>query len=331
MSTHTELPVKNRINLKVAARVESGLTSGHRMCRGCGAGIVGRQVTIAANMLENTDTMIVNATGCLEVASTVYPYNAWKLPWIHNAFENAAATASGAEAAFRALERKGEIPKRPNIIAFGGDGGTFDIGIQALSGAVERGHDFLYVCYNNGAYMNTGIQRSGGTPLGAATTTSPGGEVVPGKPQFQKDLLGIMHAHDIPVYTGSVAYPQDLMQKVQQGLQFEGPAFMLIDAPCTLGWRVGEGSAIKLSKLAIETCIHPLLSAYKDNWELGAPSRKIALNPDFKKPVEDYLQFQGRFRHLFKPHKRQAIIDEMQTLVDEKWERLLKKVEAGKK
>ena len=205
MSTHIELPTKNRINLKKAARVQSGLTSGHRMCRGCGAAIVGRQVTIASQMLEESDTILVNATGCLEVASTVYPYNAWKMPWIHNAFENAAATASGAEAAFRSMKRKGQIEKLPNIIAFGGDGGTFDIGLQSLSGAIERGHDFVYICYNNGAYMNTGIQRSGGTPLGAATTTSPGGDAIPGKPEFQKDLVGIMHAHDIPVYTASIS------------------------------------------------------------------------------------------------------------------------------
>ncbi|MHA2091458.1 MAG: thiamine pyrophosphate-dependent enzyme [Candidatus Kariarchaeaceae archaeon] len=321
----TELP-KPRINLKMAARVDSGLTSGHRMCRGCGAGIVGRQATIAAKMLEDYDTVIVNATGCLEVASTIYPYNAWTLPWIHNAFENAAATASGAEAAFRVLEKKGQIKKRPKIIVFGGDGGTYDIGLQSLSGAIERGHDFLYICYTNGAYMNTGIQRSGGTPMGAATTTSPGGSAVPGKPQFQKDLLSIIHAHDIPVSTAGVAYPQDLMQKVQQGLLFDGPAFMLIDAPCTLGWKIEDGGAVKMSKLAVETGMFPLLSAYKDKWEFSAPSRRVMLRPEMKKPMEEYLTAQGRFRHLFRPTKNQAVIDEIQRLVDEKWERLVKKV-----
>lgn len=316
-----ELPMVKKINLKEASKVESGLTSGHRMCRGCGAAIIGRQATIAAQMLERP-TVLVNATGCLEVASTIYPYNAWKMPWIHNAFENAAATGSGAEAAFKVLEKKGHINQKPHIIIFGGDGGTFDIGLQSLSGAVERGHDFLYICYNNGGYMNTGIQRSGGTPMGASTTTSPGGTAVPGKPQFQKDLLQIMWAHDIPVFTASPAYPQDLMQKVQQGLEFEGPAFMLIDAVCTLGWKVEENSAIKLSKLAIETGLFPLLSAYKDNWELAAPSRKIALRPDLKKPIEDYLVEQGRFKHLFKPEKNVEMITRIQTLVNEKWERI---------
>ncbi|MHA2252174.1 MAG: thiamine pyrophosphate-dependent enzyme [Candidatus Kariarchaeaceae archaeon] len=324
------LPEKKRIKLKDAARVDSGLTSGHRMCRGCGAGIVGRQATIAAKMLEGYDTVVVNATGCLEVASTIYPFNAWKIPWQHCAFENASATASGAEAAFTALERKGIIPKKPKMLVFGGDGGTFDIGIQSLSGAIERGHDFLYICYNNGAYMNTGIQRSGGTPLGAATTTSPGGSAVPGKPQFQKDLLAIMHAHDIPVYTGSIAHPQDFMQKVQQGLEFAGPSFMLVDAPCTLGWGVSDSSALNLSKLAIETCIYPLLSAYKDKWELSAPSRRIALRPEMKKPVVEYLKEQKRFRHLVKPEINHQVVDKMQRLVDEKWNRLLKKVEHSK-
>ncbi|OLS25232.1 MAG: Pyruvate synthase subunit PorB [Candidatus Heimdallarchaeota archaeon LC_2] len=316
-----ELPMANKIKLKEASKIKSGLTSGHRMCRGCGAAIIGRQATIAAQMLERP-TVLVNATGCLEVASTIYPYNAWKLPWIHNAFENAAATASGAEAAFNVLKKKGQIEEKPHIIVFGGDGGTFDIGLQSLSGAVERGHDFLYICYNNGGYMNTGIQRSSATPIGASTTTSPGGKVIPGKPQFQKDLLQIMWAHDIPVFTASPAYPQDLIQKVQQGLEFNGPAFMLIDSVCTLGWKVDESSTIKLSKLAIDTGLFPILSAYKDKWELSAPSRKIALRPDLKRPIEDYLIDQGRFKHLFKPEKNEEMISTIQGKVDEKWERI---------
>lgn len=319
-----ELPDKKRINLKMASTVESGLTSGHRMCRGCGAAIIGRQATIAANMLDEP-TVIVNATGCMEVASTIYPFNAWKLPWIHNAFENAGATASGAEAAFKALSRRGVIDKPPKMIVFGGDGGTYDIGLQSLSGAIERGHNFLYICYNNGGYMNTGIQRSGGTPMGASTTTSPGGKVVPGKPQFQKDLLQIMAAHDIPVATASPAHPQDLMQKVQRLLEYEGPAFMLVDAVCPLGWKTHESSTIKLSQKAIETGLFPLLFGYKDDWELSAPSKKIALNPEMKKPIEDYMISQGRFKHLFKPNRNDAMIDEIQRIVDEKWGRWLKK------
>ena len=320
-----DLLIQPKINLKEAAHVESALTSGHRMCRGCGAAVIARQATIAAKMLD-IELMAVNATGCMEVASTIYPFNAWKVPWMHNAFENAAATASGAEAAFRVMHRKGKLERTPKLVVFGGDGGTFDIGLQSLSGAIERGHDFLYICYNNGAYMNTGIQRSGGTPLGAATTTSPGGSVVPGKPQFQKDLLQIMHAHDIPVFTASIAYPQDLMKKVQQGIMYDGPAFMMVDAVCTLGWKVGDGSAVNLSKLAIETTLFPLISAFKDKWELSAPSRRIMMRPENKLPIEEYLKVQGRFKHLFKPHKDEETISKLQYLVDEKWDRLLKKV-----
>jgi pyruvate ferredoxin oxidoreductase beta subunit len=319
-----DLPAKRKINLKMASTVESGLTSGHRMCRGCAAAIIAKQVTIAANLLDDP-AVVVNATGCMEVASTIYPYNAWKLPWLHNAFENAGATASGAETAFKVLHKRGEIEKIPNIIIFGGDGGTYDIGLQSLSGAIERGHDFLYVCYNNGGYMNTGIQRSGGTPMGASTTTSPGGSIVAGKPQFQKDLLQIMAAHDIPVATASPVYPQDLMQKVQRLLEHKGPAFMLIDSVCPLGWKVHESTTIKYSKLAIETGIFPLLFGYKDEWELSAPTKKIALNPDLKLPVEEYMREQGRFSHLFKPNKNEEMIREIQRIVDEKWSRWLKK------
>ncbi len=316
------LPAKKRIDLKLAAKTPSALTGGHRMCRGCGAAVIARQATIAAELLDKP-YVIAEATGCLEVASTIYPFNAWNVPWLHNAFENAAATASGAEAAYTAMKRKGLIKEKPNIIVFGGDGGTYDIGLQSLSGAIERGHDFLYICYDNGAYMNTGIQRSGATPRGARTTTSPGGSAIPGKPQYKKDLIQIMWAHDIPVFTASLAYPQDLMQKVQRGLEFEGPAFMLTDSPCTLGWKIEDSAAVRISKLAIETAVFPLFSAYKDEWELSAPSRKIALNPDQKKPVEEWLKAQGWFKHLFKPEKKTEVIEEIQAWVDERWERLL--------
>ena len=172
---------------------EELFTSGHRLCAGCGAGIIARMTMKALR----GPTIVVNATGCLEVASTIYPYTAWKVSWVHVAFENAAAVASGIEAAYKALMRRNAWGKKVDIIAFAGDGGTFDIGIQALSGALERGHDFLYICYDNEAYMNTGIQRSGATPHGAATTTSPAGTKIPGKPEFKKDLIGICAAHGI--------------------------------------------------------------------------------------------------------------------------------------
>ena len=322
MSISAELPPKRRINLKVAAKIPSGLTGGHRLCRGCGAGVIARQATIAAAMLDKP-YVVVQATGCLEVATTIYTYTAWNVPWLHNAFENAGATASGAEAAYTALVKKGRMKEKPNIIVFGGDGGTYDIGLQSLSGAIERGHDFLYICYDNGAYMNTGIQRSGGTPKGARTTTSPGGEVIPGKPQYKKDLIQIMWAHNIPVFTASMAYPQDLMQKVQRGLEYEGPAFMLTDSPCTLGWKIPDSYGYEVSKLAVETAVFPLFTAYKDEWELSPPSRKIALQPHLKKPVEEWLRAQGWFKHLFVPKKREDVIQSIQEWVDERWERLL--------
>ncbi len=321
-TVEAKLPPKIKISLREAAMVQPGFTGGHRLCRGCGAGVVARQATIAGK-LGDRPVVVVNATGCLEVASTIYPYNAWTLPWLHNAFENAGATASGAEAAFRALQKKGLIDQVPDIIVFGGDGGTFDIGLQSLSGAIERGHDFLYICYNNGGYMNTGIQRSGGTPFAAATTTSPGGEVIPGKPQFEKDIIQIMWGHDIPVYTASPAWPKDLMTKVRQGLDFEGPAFMLVDAVCPRGWRTPDNSMIKLSKLAVQTCVFPLYQAYKDEWLLSQPSLAIAKNPSRKKPVEELLKAEGRFIHLFKPKYRKEVIEAYQRYVDEKWERLI--------
>jgi len=154
---------------------EELFTSGHRLCAGCGAGIIARMTLKALRR----PTVIVSATGCMEVASTIYPFTSWKVPWVHVAFENAAAVASGIEAAYKALAKRNAWDKHVDIIAFGGDGGTFDIGLQAISGALERGHDFLYICYDNEAYMNTGIQRSGATPHGAATTTSPAGRVIP--------------------------------------------------------------------------------------------------------------------------------------------------------
>lgn len=316
-----ELP---RIKLKEIAKQDDVLVSGHRLCAGCGAGTMARQVTLAAKALGEP-FMIVNATGCLEVATTIYPFSAWNAPWLHNAFENASATASGALAAMEAMQRKGLMKEeKVNMIIFGGDGGTYDIGLQSLSGAIERGHDFLYVCYNNGAYMNTGIQRSGGTPQCAITTTSPAGTVIPGKIKWQKPLAEIMAAHDIPTFTASPFYHRDLMQKVQAGLKHDGPAFLLVDSPCNLGQRYAPNISLKTTELAVKSCFFPLYSTYKDEWVLTSESLKIAKNPEKKVPVEEYLKLQGRFKHLFKPEWK-GKIKEIQEQVDERWERLLKK------
>lgn len=295
---------------------------GHRACAGCAPATVHRLILKAVR----GPTIATHATGCLEVTSTIYPFTAWKIPWIHTAFENVAANASGIEAAIKVLKRKGRLKHDyVDVIAFAGDGGTFDIGIQALSGAVERGHDFLYVLYDNEAYMNTGIQRSGGTPLGAWTTTSPAGRKIPGKPQLKKPIADIMVAHEIPyVATASPAYWIDLIKKARKGLETEGPAFLHVIAPCPRGWRYDMSRGIEISRLAIETCVFPLWEAIDGEYQLSAPSKAIALKPERKKPVREYLKPQGRFRHLFTP-EFEHLIDRIQEVVDRRWQKLLKK------
>jgi pyruvate ferredoxin oxidoreductase beta subunit len=263
--------------------------------------------------------VVANATGCLEVATTIYPYTAWRVPWIHNAFENAASTMSGVEAAYRSMVRQGKLEEQDvKFIAFGGDGGTYDIGLQALSGAVERGHQFLYVCYDNGAYMNTGIQRSSATPFGAHTTTSPAGEVVPGKKQFRKDLTQIMAAHDIPYAAqASPSKWRDLMEKTRKAVNADGPAFMNVLSSCNRGWRHATDETIEVTQLAVDSCYWPLYEVEDGEWRLTYKPRK-------KLPVEKWLERQGRFRHLFKPQNRH-MIEEMQAEVDRRWETLLER------
>ncbi len=295
--------------------VESLLAPGHRACAGCGPAIAIRQLLEAAGK----NTIIVEATGCMEVTTTPYPQTAWKVPWLHVAFENAAAAASGVEAAYRAMIAKGIIPKdkMPNIIALAGDGGTFDIGIQALSGMLERGHKVLYVCYDNEAYMNTGIQRSSATPLGAATTTSPAGKVIPGKMTRKKPIAMIAAAHDIPyVATASIAYPADFKNKVKKALSVDGPSFIHVFAPCPTGWRFGTEQTVELARLAVETGVFVLYEITEENPLKPIITKKLK----DRKPVEEYLKIQGRFRHLFKPVKRQDIIDKIQKEVDRKCE-----------
>jgi len=322
--------MSEKITIKDLAQKPDLLMPGHRLCAGCAAGTIVRLVLKATR----GPTIITNATGCLEVATTIFPYSSWKVPWIHNAFENAAATASGIEAAFNAMKRtrKGPLAKyeHVDVIAFAGDGGTYDIGFQALSGAFERGHDFLYILYDNEAYMNTGIQRSGGTPRCAWTTTSPAGSVIPGKREWKKPIARIAAEHEIPyVATASPAYPIDLVRKVRKGLEVEGPAFIHVLSPCTRGWRYPPEKTIKIAKLAVETCFFPLWEAeFKDGeivYTLSAPSERIAKKPELKKPVEEYLKLQGRFSHLFRPKKREDLINEIQQWVDREWKLILKR------
>jgi len=318
------------MSLKEFAAQPELLASGHRLCAGCGEANTVRLVLKAVNR----PTIVTTATGCLEVATSIFPYTSWDLPWIHTAFENVAANASGIEAAFRAMKRKGRGPLAKydylDVIAFAGDGGTYDIGLQALSGALERGHDFLYVLIDNEAYMNTGIQRSGGTPYAAATTTSPAGKVIPGKREWKKPIDEIVVAHEIPyVATVSSAYPLDLIGKVRRGLEAEGPAFVHALIPCPRGWRFPSDQTIAMGRLAIQTCVFPLWECRfeegRPKYSLSSPSLSIARSPRMKKPVEEYLKSQGRFSHLFRPQRREDIIKKIQEWVDLRWQRLLEK------
>jgi pyruvate ferredoxin oxidoreductase beta subunit len=290
-------------------------TQGHRLCSGCGAATTLRQIFTA---LEKPP-IVVNATNCVEVATTPYPYTAWSVPWIHTAFECTAATASGVETGLKALQRKGKIPKTDNrVIAIAGDGGTYDIGLQALSGALERGHNFTYICYTNEAYMNTGIQQSGATPKFGWTTTSPTGKVAPGKVRFQKDIMKIVVAHEIPyAATANPAYPLDLIKKVRKAVAVEGPSFMVILATCPRGWRTESELTITIAREAVLTRYWPL-------YEVENGKYKITKDIAKKKPVEEYLKLQGKFSHLFKPKRQESLIQEMQDYVDKKWEELVR-------
>jgi len=304
------------LKLKELSNKQDLLTGGHRMCAGCGAPIVVRQILLAID----EPVVVANATGCLEVATTIFPYTAWKVPFIHSAFENAAATISGVEAMYQSLKKQGKYPagKKVKFIAFGGDGGTYDIGLQSLSGALERGHDFMYICYDNGAYMNTGIQRSSATPFGADTTTCPAGSVVQGKPQNRKDLTKIVMAHNIPYAAQASPHAwKDLMGKVQKAMAIEGPKFMNIIAPCNRGWRTQTNDAIALSKLAVNTNFWPLFEV-----EYG----KTTINYQPKKnrtPIVQWLMPQGRFKHLFKP-ENEWMLAKFQEYVDDNWRSVVK-------
>lgn len=304
-------------NLKEQAVKPERLSGGHRLCAGCGAAVAVRGVLRA--LKPEDKAVISNATSCLEVSSFLYPYTAWQDSYIHTAFENAAATAGGVEAAYRVLKKKGKIDDTFKFIAFGGDGGTYDIGLQSLSGAMERGHDMVYVCYDNEAYMNTGIQRSSSTPRFADATTTPAGTVIPGKPQNKKDLTAIIAAHNIPyvAQTTFLGNFKDLHEKAEKAVYTEGPAFLNIMAPCPRGWRYEAEDLAKICKLAVDSCVWPLFEVEYGVWKLNYEPRK-------KLPVEEYLKKQGRFSHMFE-EGNEWMIDEVQKFVDEKWEALLKK------
>ena len=302
-------------NLKQELAKPERFVGGHRLCAGCGAGITVRAVMRA---LEPEDKAVVtNATGCLEVSSFLYPYTAWTDSYIHNAFENAAATCGGVEAAYNALRRRGKVKDNFKFITFGGDGGTYDIGFQSLSGAMERGHDMVYVCYDNGAYMNTGIQRSSATPMYADTTTTPVGKESNGKMQNRKDLASIIANHDIPYVAQSTftTTMKDLYEKSEKAIYTPGAAFLNVMAPCPRGWRYDTPDIMKICKLAVETCYWPLFEVVEGKWILNYEPKK-------KLPIEDFLRPQGRFKHLFKP-ENEHLLEQYQEEVDRRWDNLL--------
>jgi len=262
---------------------------GHRACQGCAEALAVRLIAKALGR----NVIVAAATGCMEVVSSPIPFTSWKIPWLHVAFENAAAVASGIESGLKALTRKAILPDKKIVtIAMAGDGGTADIGLQALSGALERGHNMIYICTDNEAYMNTGIQRSSSTPYGASTTTSPAGKVRMGQMTWKKNMPAIAAAHRIPyVATACPSYPIDLIQKVKKAAKTEGPAYLHILSVCPTGWKSAPDLSIKLGRLAVETGVFPLYEVEKGRYRLSMDFPRL-------RPIQEYLKPQGRFRHL---------------------------------
>jgi len=281
---------------------ENLLASGHTACAGCGEAL-GIKLLMQA---LGPNTIIANATGCSEIFTSLYPRSAWKVPWIHSLFENAPAVASGIEVALKALGRENEA----QVVAIGGDGAMADIGFGALSGMLERGHNILAICLDNEAYMNTGIQRSGLTPLYASTTTSPAGKISHGNETLKKDLPSIIAAHGTKyVATTTVAYPRDIEKKVKKALEVKGSKYIHILVPCPLGWGHEINMTITISRLAVQTGLFPLYEM-----ENGVITSVFKIGK--KVPVEEYLKLQKRFRHLFNDKSGAEEIQKIQSIAD---------------
>ena len=293
------------------------LVAGHRMCAGCGATIALRNVLKAVKPEDHA--VILNATGCMEVSTFTYPYTAWTDSYMHNAFENASASASGVEAAYKALQKRGKVTENYKFIAVGGDGSSYDIGFQSLSGAMERNTDMVYICYDNEAYMNTGIQRSSATPLYADTTTTPVGSQSNGKPQNRKDLTEVIAAHNVP-YAAQTTFMgnfKDLYAKSEKAIYTPGAAFLNILAPCPRGWRYDTAKIMDVCRTAVDTHFWPCYEYEEGKWT-------ITYEPKQKLPIEEFLKLQGRFKHLFKK-ENEHLIAEIQAEVDRRWEALAAK------
>jgi pyruvate ferredoxin oxidoreductase beta subunit len=317
----------NLIEIAKATSENERLTSGHRMCPGCGSPINIKMVLAAIK----DPVVIINATSCLEVATTIYPYTSWKTPWIHNAFENAAATASGVIEAYHAVLKKKpadrpkwakKLPDNVKFVVVGGDGSYYDIGLQSLSGALERRHQALYICYDNGAYMNTGNQRSGATPRGANTTTSPVGKVQQGKKDVRKDLTAIVEGHHIDfVAQASISNFVDLTEKVKKAIAVDGPSFINLISPCQRSWGFDPSQTVQLAKMAVETNYWPL-------YEIDHGKFILNYVPKEKVPIVQWFKMQKRFKHLLLPENAQ-LLEEIQEDIDRQFARLQKRAEIG--
>lgn len=308
------------LSLKQLNKIPVRLASGHRLCAGCAEGIIAKQILMGTE----SEVVVSLSTGCFEVSTTVYPYTSWNTSFVHTAFGNGAATCAGVETAYKALKKKGKITEDIKFVNFAGDGATYDIGLQALSGAMERGHNMMYVCMNNEAYMNTGIQRSSATPLGASTTTSWAGSEQAGKKEFSKDMTAIMVAHNIP-YVAQVSPHnwRDTVTKASKGFDVDGPAFINSISPCPRGWRFPSDRTIDMARLAVETCVWPLFEVVDGEYTLTGESAKIASGKMEKKPVTDWFAPQGRFKHLL-TEKNEPVVEAYQAEVDRRWNKLIK-------
>ena len=313
------------MNLIELSQKEERLTSGHRLCAGCAEPINIKLILAAID----EPVVIINATSCLEVATTIYPYTAWKTPWIHNAFENASATGSGIIETYKAILRKKpkdrpkwakDLPDNVKFLVIGGDGGTYDIGLQSLSGALERGHQFLYICYDNGAYMNTGNQRSGATPRGSHTTTSPAGKVQQGKNEFRKDLTAIIEGHHINyVAQASISNFADLIKKAKRALEVEGPSFINLISPCQRSWGFDPSETVRICELAVQSNYWPL-------YEVDHGKFTLNYTPKKKTSILEWFKSQKRFKHLLKPENA-GLVQEIQNHIDLEFKRIQKRAE----
>ena len=281
---------------------QTHIISGHGACHGCGDIYAAKYMLMGAG----SNCIVVNPSGCLEVTTSPFPSSAWQVPWIHSLLEDAAAVASGVEAALKALGKKKDI----KVLVIGGDGSAMDIGIGAISGAFNRGHDLTYVCMDNEAYMNTGVQRTSSTPLSANTTTSPVGKVSSGNTRPKKNMPAIIAAHDSPyVATASIGFPKDMIRKVKKATEIVGPTYIHSHAPCPTGWGFNTSKTLEIAKLAVKTCLWPMYEM-----ENGEITQVMKIKDPL--PVEEYLRTQKRFTHLFKMERGEEEIKKIQALAE---------------